>query len=284
MKLNAGYRMHYCIKRAVFYTAVIALAFVCTIPLYWMARSSLMTNNDIYSMNPFIVWPFPMIWQNYQDAVNFMPFLRYTANTLLIVFSTIAGTILTSCMAAYAFSRIEWKGRQVCFFLILTSLMLPSTVTVVPQFLIWRHMNLVDTYFPLIVPAFLGGGAFNIFLLRQFFMGIPKEMDEAAKIDGAGPLRIFFQIIIPLAKSAVIVVGMFTFLGAWNDFFAPLIYLNSPEKFTLSLGLLEFRGNYVSKWNLLMAASSIVIAPCIVLFLIGQKYLIEGITLTGMKA
>ena len=137
---------------------------------------------------------------------------------------------------------------------------------------------------PLILPAFLGGGAFNIFLLRQFFLGIPKEMDEAATIDGAGNLWIFFRIILPLSKSALIVVALFTFLNCWNDFFAPLIYLNDQNKFTLALGLLQFRGNYSSKWNLMMAASTIVVTPCIIIYINGQRYLMEGIALTGMKA
>jgi len=143
---------------------------------------------------------------------------------------------------------------------------------------------MVDTYLPLILPSFFGGGAFNIFLLRQFFLAIPNDLDEAAEIDGAGKLRIFFQIILPLSKSALIVVALFTFLGNWNDFFGPIIYLNTKEKFTLAVGLLQFQGDYSTKWNLLMAASTIVVAPCILIYLIGQRYLIEGISLTGMKA
>jgi multiple sugar transport system permease protein len=137
---------------------------------------------------------------------------------------------------------------------------------------------------PLILPAFFGGGAFNIFLLRQFFLAIPRDLDEAAEIDGAGKLRIFLQIILPLSKSALIVVALFTFLGSWNDFFGPIIYLNSKEKFTLAVGLLQFKGDYSTKWNLLMAASTIVVTPCILIYLVGQRYLIEGISLTGMKA
>lgn len=163
-------------------------------------------------------------------------------------------------------------------------MMLPGAVTLIPQFLIWSNLNLIDTYFPLILPSFLGGGAFNIFLFRQFFLSIPKDLDEAAMIDGAKPLRIYAQIILPLSKSAIIVVGLFTFLGSWNDFFGPIIFLNSKNKFTLAVGLLQFRGDYGTKWNLLMAASTIVVAPCIAVYLIGQKYLIEGVALTGMKA
>lgn len=272
------------LKRFLFYAVVCTLALVCVIPLYWMVRSSQMKTTEIYMMDPFIVWPRVMHWENYADAMKFAPFGRYAGNTLIILSGCLAGVLLTGSMAAYAFSRIKWKGRSFCFFLILTTMMLPASVTVVPQFMIWKGLNAIDTYLPLILPSFLGGGAFNVFLLRQFFMGIPKELDEAAKMDGAGHIRIFLQIILPLSRSVLIVIGLFTFLNCWNDFFAPLIYLNDQKKYTLALGLLQFRGNYQSKWNLLMAASTIVAVPCIFVYLLGQKYLIEGITLTGMKA
>lgn len=271
-------------SRVLLYVIVCSLAVVCLIPLYWMVRSSFMRNTDIYVMDPFIIWPKKMLWSNYTDTISFLPFFRYTVNTLIILISSLIGVLLTSSMAAYAFSRVQWKGRNFCFFLILTTMMLPASVTIVPQFMIWKNLGVIDTYVPLILPAFLGGGAFNIFLLRQFFLGIPRDLDEAAYIDGAGHIRVFFQIILPLSKSALIVVGLFTFLNCWNEFFAPLIYLNDQEKYTLALGLLQFRGNYTSKWQLLMAASTIVAAPCILVYLLGQKYLIEGISMTGMKA
>jgi multiple sugar transport system permease protein len=274
----------YYIKRTLFYLLIGSLAFVCIIPLYWMVRSAFMKNTDIYIMDPFILWPKEMLWSNFVDAWNSAPFARYAANTMIIVAANIFGTLLTSSMAAYAFSRVKWKGRSFCFAMILTTMMLPGAVTIVPQFLIWRNLDLVDTYLPLILPAFFGGGAFNIFLLRQFFLAIPRDLDEAAEIDGAGKLRIFLQIILPLSKSALIVVALFTFLGSWNDFFGPIIYLNSKEKFTLAVGLLQFKGDYSTKWNLLMAASTIVVTPCILIYLVGQRYLIEGISLTGMKA
>jgi multiple sugar transport system permease protein len=163
-------------------------------------------------------------------------------------------------------------------------MMLPGTVTIIPQYLIWAKFHLVNTYTPLILPAFLGGGVFNIFLLRQFFLGIPRELDEAAKIDGAGHIWIFSRIIVPLAKPAIMVICLFIFLGCWNDFFGPLIYLNSSEKFTLALGLLEFRGHYSTKWNLVTAASTVVVMPCIIMYIFTQRRLIEGIALTGLKS
>ena len=174
----------YYIKKVLFYGILLLLSLICVIPLYWMFRSSFMKNTDIYSMRPFIFWPREMLWSNYTDALKAADFGRYAANTMIIVIGCLVGTLLTSSMAAYAFSRVKWKGRGVCFAMILTTMMLPSSVTLIPQFMIWRNLNLIDTYWPLILPAFFGGGAFNIFLLRQFFLGIPRDLDDAARITG----------------------------------------------------------------------------------------------------
>lgn len=273
----------YYAKRVLFYLVVCTLALVCVIPLYWMVRSSFMKNTQIYVMDPFVFWPDEMLWENYIDAIKAANFGKYAINTIIIVGGCLVGTLLTSAMAAYAFSRVKWKGQKFCFSMILTTMMLPGTVTLIPQFLIWRNFNMVDTFWPLILPSFFGGGAFNIFLLRQFFLGLPTELDEAAKIDGANAIQIFFRILLPLSKSAMIVVGLFTFLNNWNDFFGPIIYLNSKENFTLALGLLQLQGDYGTKWNLVMAGSTIVVVPCILVYLLGQKHLIEGIATTGMK-
>lgn len=273
----------YYIEKTVFYLALCTLSLMCVIPLYWMVRSSFMKNTQIYIMDPFILWPKEMLWSNYVDAIKAANFGKYAMNTLIIVGGCLIGTLLTSSMAAYAFSRVNWKGKNVCFSMILTTMMLPASVTLIPQFMIWRNFNMVDTFWPLILPAFFGGGAFNIFLLRQFFLSIPKELDEAARIDGASALQIFFRIILPLSKSALVVVGLFTFLNNWNDFFGPIIYLNTKENFTLALGLLQLQGDYGTKWNLVMAGATIVTIPCIIIYLIGQKYLIEGISMTGLK-
>lgn len=272
------------LKKIALYSVLIFLGIICVLPLYWMVRSSFMNNVEIYSTDPFIFWPKEMLWSNYVDALTFVDFARYTKNTVLIVCVCIIGTLTTSTMAAYAFSRLKWKGRELCFALILTTMMLPYGVTLIPQYVIWSRLNLVDTYWPLILPSFLGGGAFNIFLLRQFFLGIPMELDEAARIDGAGPVRIFARIILPLTKSAITVVAIFTFFNHWNDFFGPIIYLNSKEKYTLAVGLMQFRGNYGTKWNLIMAASTMVVVPCIIVYIFGQKRLIEGISMSGLKA
>lgn len=272
------------LKLVPIYLTVILLGIICVIPLYWMVRSAFMRNIEIYVMDPFIIWPRVMQWENFSMALKTVPFAQYTLNTLQIMMGNVVGIVLTSSLAGYAFGRLNWKGRNICFALLLSTLMLPGSVTLIPQFLIWKQLGYVDSFVPLILPAFMGGGAFNIFLMRQFFRGIPKELDEAAMIDGAGYMRIYSQIIMPLSTSVVIVIALFSFLGAWNDFFGPIIYLNSMSKFTLAVGLLQFRGEYSTKWNLVMAASTIVVLPCIIVYTIGQRYLIEGITLTGMKS
>lgn len=271
-------------QKILLYFVLSLLAAFCLVPLYWLVRSSFMRSTDIYLISPLIWWPKEMLWNNYFEAIKFMKFLQKTYNTLVILVGNMAGAAITSCMAGYAFSRVKWQGRQICFFILLTSMMLPGTVTIIPQYLIWAKLGFVDTYVPLILPAFFGGGAFNIFLLRQFFLSVPKDLDEAATIDGAGHIWIFTRIIVPLAKPAIMVICLFIFLGCWNDFFGPLIYLNSQNKFTLALGLLQFRGHYSTRWNWVMAASTIVVIPCIIMYIFTQRRLIEGIALTGLKS
>lgn len=270
------------IKRAIVYIILVLISLFCLLPLVWMIRSSLMKIDQIFVIPP--IWiPNPIKWSNYKDAVNFAPFAKYFANTIYIVVFVLIGTLVSSSLCAFGFTRIQWKGRNIIFAFILSSMMLPYAVTIIPTFVGWKMLHGYNTYKPLIVPAFFGGGAFNIFLLRQFFMSIPTELDEAAVMDGAGYFTIYSKIILPLSKSAMIVVGLFTFLGTWNDFLGPLIYLNEDKKFTLALGLQLFQSQYISQWHLLMAASTIVITPAIIVFLLGQKYFVEGIALTGIK-
>ena len=282
--MRAYVRGLWILKKTVLYFVLCLLGVFCLIPLYWLVRSSFMRSTDIYLIDPIIFWPSEMLWSNYVEAIRFMDFFQKTVNTLTIVIGNLIGAVITSCMGAYAFSRVQWKGRHVCFFILLTSMMLPGTVTLIPQYIIWARLGFVDTYVPLIFPAFLGGGAFNIFLLRQFFLGIPRDLDEAATIDGAGHIWIFTRIIIPLAKPAIMVICLFVFLWCWNDFFTALLYLNSQRKFTLALGLLQFRGHYSTRWNWVMAASTIVVIPCIIMYIFTQRRLIEGIALTGLKS
>lgn len=269
--------------RVLLYVVLIALAAFYVLPMYWMLRSSLMTSTQIASVRPYVYWPQEMLWHNYVEAMTYVPFLNYFLNTMYVIVLVLAGTLLTSTLAAFAFSRIEWRGRDLWFAILMTGLMLPSAVTIIPTYIGWSKLSGINTFWPLTLPAFFGGGIFNIFLLRQFFHSIPRELDEAAFVDGASYFQIYLRVIVPLARPAVIVVALFRFLDVWNDYFGPILYLNDPKKFTLAIGLLSFRGQYATKWNLVMAASTVVVLPCIIIFLFGQKQLIEGIALTGLK-
>ncbi len=267
---------------AIVYLLLIAGSVLCLMPLFWMLRSSLMTNVEIF-MVPIRWLPEVFQWENYRDVFETLPFLKYYANSLTLVIFVVSGAVLTSSLCAYGLSRINWAGKKIVFTCIMGSMMLPVAVTIIPTFLMFRRIGLTNSLIPLIIPAWLGGGAFYIFLLRQFFLSIPKDLDEAARIDGATHLQIYSKIILPLTKPALVVVGMFAFMNTWNDFLGPLIYLNSDDKYTVALGLQLFVGSYRAEWQLMMAAACLVVIPAILVFMIGQKYLIEGITMTGVK-
>jgi ABC-type glycerol-3-phosphate transport system permease component len=215
------------------------------------------------------------------------PFGRFILNTILVTGFAMLGQILAASAVAYGFARFRFPGRNALFFIVLATLMLPWQVTIVPTFLLFRQLGWINTFLPLIVPAYFGGGAFFIFLLRQFFLTIPKDLDEAAKIDGANSVHIFWNILLPLSKPALATVAIFSFIEHWNEFFGPLIYLNSPEKYTVSIGLRYFQANpFVGdepRESILMAASLIVAAPPLILFFLAQKYFVQGIVTTGLK-
>ncbi|HUX40578.1 MAG TPA: carbohydrate ABC transporter permease [Rectinemataceae bacterium] len=270
------------VSKIVVYALLVGLAIFMFLPVFWMVRSSLMTLGDIFKFPP-IFWPKKLRWQNYADAMSMVPFLRYFANTMIVLVPNLVGAVLTSSLSAYGLARFKFRSRNFWFSLVVAAIVLPPTVVLIPQFLMWSKLGLVDTFWPLIIPAWFGGGAFNVFLLRQFFMSIPREYDDAAQIDGASYWRTYWQIMVPLIQPALIVVGLFTFLFVWNDFFGPLIYLSSQETYTLAIGLRFFVGSYATQWNALMAASALVVLPPVVVFLIGQKYFVEGVTLTGIK-
>lgn len=261
---------------------LLAGAVICLVPFYWLVRSSFMKIEQIFRMPPEWI-PDPFTLENYKQAFTLLPFGQYFLNTIIIVAAVMAGTLLTSSICAYGFSRIEWKGRNLVFSLILSSMMLPYAATLIPTFIGWSKVGAINTYLPLTIPAWFGGGAFNIFLLKQFFQGIPRELDESAVMDGAGHFTIYSRIILPLVKPALVVVALFTFMNTWNDFLAPLIYINDDNKFTLALGLQLFTSQYAAQWHLLMAAATVILIPVVIVFLFGQKYFIEGITMTGLK-
>lgn len=252
---------------------------IILIPLLWTVCMALKPDSEIYKTNFF---PSKLVWKNFYNAVTSIPFFLYLWNTIKIVVPDVIGTVATCTMAAYGFSRFNFKGKRIWFMILLATMMLPGQITMIPQFLIFRSIGWVNTSLPLIVPSFfcfLRGA--NIFMLRQFMGGIPKDFDEAATIDGAGPWRIFTRIMIPMCKPAMTAITMFTFMGAWNDFNNPLIYLYDSNKFTLSLGLSFFKGMYVSKWNLMMAATLLVILPVLILFFIAQDNIIDGISISS---
>ena len=260
---------------------LLAGAVICLVPFYWLVRSSFMKIEQIFRMPPEWI-PDPFTLENYKQAFTLLPFGQYFLNTIIVA-AVMAGTLLTSSICAYGFSRIEWKGRNLVFSLILSSMMLPYAATLIPTFIGWSKVGAINTYLPLTIPAWFGGGAFNIFLLKQFFQGIPRELDESAVMDGAGHFTIYSRIILPLVKPALVVVALFTFMNTWNDFLAPLIYINDDNKFTLALGLQLFTSQYTAQWHLLMAAATVILIPVVIVFLFGQKYFIEGITMTGLK-
>ncbi len=272
----------YLVGRVIVYFLLLLGSVAMLFPFVWLIRSSLMGTAQIFTFPPEWI-PSPFMWSNYSESLTIVPFYKYLLNTLTIELFVVTGVLFSSSLAAYSFARLRWPGRNIVFGLILSTMMLPYAVTLIPTFMGWKMLGAINTFVPLTVPAWFGGGAFNIFLLRQFFMTIPKELDEAAYIDGASPLQVLYKIVIPLSKPALIVVGLFTFIGTWNDFLGPLIYLSNDSKFTLALGLASFKGMYNAQWGYLMAASAAVVTPIILLFFFMQRYFIEGIALTGTK-
>jgi len=212
------------------------------------------------------------------------PFPRYMLNTLTIALPSILGVLLTATLAAYAFARLDFPLKRVWFTLVIGSMLMPGAVTIIPIFVAWSLLGLSNGYTPLIVPAFLGGGAVNIFLCRQFLMTIPRDLDEAAIIDGAGHVRILFHVLAPLIKPVLISIGLFTFILYWNDLLGPLIYISRTQQSTISQALANFKSGFGTDWKAIMAASCMSITPCVALYFIGQRYFIEGIVLSGLKA
>ncbi|HXF62749.1 MAG TPA: carbohydrate ABC transporter permease [Caldilineaceae bacterium] len=280
--LLASRRFRTAVFSAVIYLVILAGAFVLMIPFAWMVSTSLKQPGAVFDWPPKWI-PEPVVWSNYPAAWNYLPFTTFLQNTLIITITTVFGQTLSASLVAYSFARLRWIGRNTLFLVVLATLMLPFHITMIPVFAIWKRFDAVDTLIPLIVPAFLGGGAFNIFLMRQFFMTIPPELDDAAKIDGCGVLGIYGRIILPLSKPVIGTVAIFSFLFHWNDFLGPLIYLNSIDKYTLALGLRLFQGQYNTKWELLMAASVIVMMPVLLIYFLAQRYFVQGIVFTGIK-
>jgi len=282
-------RSYWSLGKIITLLLLLGISILFIIPLLWMISTSLKEPSDLVGFR----WiPTRLAWENYIDAFSFGMWPQWTLNTVIITFSSVVGQVLSSSLVAYAFSRLRWRARDVLFSLVLATMMLPSVVTMIPQFVLFAKLPAfgfmgskvwINTFLPLIVPAFTGN-AFYIFLLRQFMRGIPMDLTDAARLDGAGELRIWWSVIMPLTKPALAVVAIFTFQGAWQDFMGPLLYLQSEKWYTLQLGLRQFEAAAGGSpaWNWLMAASLMVMLPVLIVFILFQRYFMEGITFSGM--
>jgi len=263
------------------HSLLIAAAIAFAAPFVFIVLTALMTHEQALSPD---LWPHPFRWSNFTDVFHNAPMLRWTLNTALYAGLATLGVLVSSIPVAYALSRLRWKGRDAVFLLVLASMMLPAQVTAVPLYVMWSKLHLVGSLAPVIIPNWFGD-AFSIFLLRQFFMTIPEEYADAARVDGCGEFKIMLTVILRLAKPAIAAVALFSFLYCWNDFFGPLLYTGENEHhWTVSLGLSQFRTTYQVHWNLTMMATILFMAPVIALFFAAQKAFVEGVTLTGVKA
>lgn len=263
------------------HAVLIFFAIVFIMPLLWQVSTSLKYAEDVFKLP--IQWiPERVRWENYIDVLMRMPFLTYLKNTIIISILPAIGQVLSSSIVAYSFTKIPWKGGKVLFPVVMATIMLPFQVTMIPVYGIWKKLGQIDTFTPFLLPS-LFGSAYNIFLLRQFYLTIPDSYIDSARIDGASEFRILVKIMMPLSKPILTTVALFTFIGGWNDFQGPLIYLNNTEMYTLAIGLQTFLQEHHSEWELLMAGSTLFMLPMIVIFFLGQKQFIKGIVMTGIK-
>lgn len=270
------------IKLSIAFVIMLFGAFLFIMPFVYMLSTSLKPATEVFTQN----WiPHPISWHNYKDALTSAPFGTYFKNTMIITVLTTLGNLLSCSLVAYSFARLRWPGRDLWFGIVLATMMLPGIVTLIPQYILFAKIGWVNTFLPLIVPGWLSLNAFYVFLLRQFFRTIPMELSEAARLDGASELRIWWQVVMPLTRPALMAVTIFAFNAAWEDYLNPLIYLSDESKYTLQLGLTTFQqaAGGQPRWDWMMAASLVAMLPVVILFFAGQKYFIEGVTLTGIK-
>lgn len=250
------------------------------VPTFWMISSSLKVSTEVFA-HPIVWLPKDPHWNNYVKAFALLPLMTFMTNTLIIVFFAVLGTVVSSALVAYSFARIQWPGRNFWFSLLLATMMLPDVVTLVPRFLIFKNLRWIDTWLPLIVPYWGGIGAIYVFLMRQFFLGIPLELEDASEIDGASRMRVLLQILLPLSKPVIATVAVFALLQHYNDFMNPLIYINSMDKWPLALGIRAYNDSYVQNWEVVFAASTVMLAPMVAIFIMAQRYFVQGIAMTG---
>ncbi len=270
------------VRRAASHLILATVGILFFLPFFWLISTSLKQLDQIFTLPP--IWiPDPIRWQNYPESLAYFPFLLQLSNTLTITLSSVVLTLVSSSLVAYSFSRLRWPGRNILFYIMLSTMMLPYQVTMVPLFIIFRQLGWINTLLPLIVPN-LFGAPFFIFLLRQFFLGLPRDLDDAAIIDGCSEWGVYRWIILPLSKPALATVALFQFLGSWNDFLGPLIYLSDPSKYTLSLGIQVFVSTVGVQWGWMMAVTTVLTVPVVVLFFFTQRTFIQGIAFSGIKA
>jgi len=260
---------------------LILASLVMALPFIWMVLSSLKSQPEIFIFPPRLLPRTPQ-WSNYIEVTKAMPFTWFTFNSLKIALLSVLGQVLSASLAAYAFARLRFPGREFMFLVWLGCMMIPSQVTLIPQFVLFRSFGWLDTHLPLVVPNFFGS-AFGTFLLRQFFMTIPMELEDAAIVDGCSRFRIYWNIMMPLAKPAIATLAVFTFMGSWNNLLGPVIYLTTYKKLTLPVGLAFFRGQYGTEWALLMAGATISVIPIIALYMFAQQYFVQGVVMSGIK-
>jgi multiple sugar transport system permease protein len=275
------------VRSAGLYGLVALVGLFFLFPYFWTISTSLKSTQELFAFPP-TVFPENPQPANYVRVAEFVPFFRWLWNTFFVVSLSTAGVVISSAVVAYSFARFDYPGRELMFLLTLGTMMLPDQVTLIPQYIMFNKLHWIDTYRPLILPAYFGGGAFNIFLVRQFLMTLPRDLDEAALIDGAGYFAIFTTVLVPLCKPVIATVAVLSFIGGWNDFMGPLIYLNNPFKYTLSIGLRYFHTNPgtmggVPADNLLMAGCIMSSIPSIAIFFVAQRYFVQGIAMSGLK-
>ena len=272
-------------NKTLLYATLVLCSIIFGLPLIWMISTSLKPGAEAFRFPPNFI-PNPIVWENYIKGLTYLPFIKYILNTLIIIIPRTVGAVGVSALVAYGFSRIEWDGRDILFFICLATMVIPFAVTMIPLYLLFHHLGWIGTYLPLIVPSLFAEPYF-IFLIRQFFMGIPQELSDAARVDGCSEFMIFWQIILPLSKPVLAVVALFQFMWTWGDYLGPLIYLNDPNKFTVSLGLVQFgsnwRGATLDRYVWFMAATTAMTLPVLIVFFLVQRMFIEGISLTGLK-
>jgi ABC-type glycerol-3-phosphate transport system permease component len=273
------------LSRTIIIVILVIGAILMFAPFAFLISSSLKVETQVFQFP--IQWiPNPVRWFNYSEALTQKPFHLYFQNTMIIVFFNQLAVLGTASLVGYGFARIDFPGRNFWFGVALATMMLPYYVTMVPQFILFSRLGWSDTFLPMIVPFFFGGGAFNVFLFRQFFRTLPEDLSDAARIDGCSEFEIYWRIFVPLSTSVFITVAIFTFMGSWNDFIGPLLYINTPDKFTIALGLSTYRsmlGVGRTRWDLLMAASVAMTAPVVILFFVLQRYFIKGVVMSGIK-